>query len=69
MTATLTTPDEAFGRKQTADFRLSARQRDVLRTLNTLFDELSPPALKEEDFIEILESRLEAFDVSQTIRL
>lgn len=68
MTATLPPSDEAFGREQTADFRLSARQRDVLRTLNTLFDELSPPALKEEDFIEILESRLEAFDVSRTVR-
>lgn len=69
MAATPTTAGETLEGEQTPEFRLSARQRDVLRTLNTLFDELSPPAIEEEDFIDILESHLELFDVSRVVRV
>lgn len=68
MTATLITVGEGLEREQSAEFRLSARQRDVLRTLNTLFDELSPPPIEDEEFLDILESRLEAFNVSRVVR-
>lgn len=68
MTATLITTGEALDHERNAEFRLSSRQRDVLRTLNTLFDELSPPPIEEEDFLDILESRLETFNVSRVVR-
>ena len=67
MTATLTTAGEVLEDEQDAEFRLSARQSDLLRTLNTLFDELSPARL-EEDFFDITESPLEACDVSRLAR-
>lgn len=68
MTATLITTGEALDHERNAEFRLSARQRDMLRTLNTLFDELSPPAIQDEDLLDASESRLEAFNVSRVVR-
>lgn len=67
MTATLITTGEVLKRERNAEFRLSTRQSDMLRTLNTLFDELSPARI-EEDFVEIIESPLEACDVSRVAR-
>lgn len=68
MTATLITTGEAFDHERNAEFRLSARQRDMLRTLNTLFDELSPPVIEDEDFLDASESGLGAFNVSRVVR-
>lgn len=67
MTATLITVGEVLEHERNADFRLSERQRDMLRTLNTLFEELSPARI-EEDFLDITESPLEACDVSRVVR-
>ncbi len=55
MTATLLTAGETFEREQLAEFRTSSRQRDMLRTLNTLFDELGPVRI-EENFLDVSES-------------
>lgn len=68
MTATLITTGEALDHEPNAEFRLSARQRDLLRTLNTLFDELSPPVIEDEDFLDASESGLGAFNVSRVVR-
>ena len=68
MTATLITAGETLEREQNAEFRLSSRHRGMLRTLNTLFDELSPPAITEEDFLDSLRSPLNAVDVSRVVR-
>lgn len=60
MTATRITTGEVLEDERSAEFRLSARQRDMLRTLNTLFDELSPAPIAEEDFIDQSRSPSEA---------
>ena len=69
MTATLITPDEVLEHERNADFRLSARQRDMLRTLNMLFDELTPARMETEAVLDISESHLEAGDVSRIVRV
>lgn len=71
MTASLNTTGEIFGQKQTADFRLSARQNDMLRTLNTLFDEISPPRIETTETAELVitsEVSFDARNVSRVIR-
>ncbi len=71
MTASLNTTGEAFEREQTADFRLSARQRDMLRTLNTLFEEVSPArieATEEPEFVVIPEPLFDVRNVSRVVR-
>lgn len=71
MTASLDTTGEAFKRSGTADCRLSVRQRDMLRTLNTLFDEVSPAridATEEPELIVIPESLFDARNVSRIVR-
>lgn len=68
MTATLITAGEALEHERNADFRLSARQREMLRTLNTLLDELGPVRI-EEDFLDLSERHLEALDVSRIVRV
>ncbi len=67
MTATPITAGEVLEREQIAEFRLSSRQRDMLRTLNTLFDELCP-VRNEEDFLDSPEIQIEALDVSRAVR-
>ena len=67
MTAMQITTGKVLDDARNAEFRLSARQSDMLRTLNTLFDELSPARI-EEDFFDITESPLEACDVSRLAR-
>ncbi|MBM3969221.1 MAG: hypothetical protein FJ302_05090 [Planctomycetes bacterium] len=67
MTATPITAGQPLEREQIVVFRLSARQRDVLRTLNTLFDELVP-ARNEMDFLDGSEPDSEAQDVLRAIR-
>jgi len=67
MTATPITAGQPLEREQIVVFRLSARQRDVLRTLNTLFDELVP-ARNEMDFLDGSEPDPEAQDVLRAIR-
>lgn len=53
MTATLITAGEVLEHERNAEFRLSARQHDMLRTLNTLFEELTPAPIAEEDLIDL----------------
>ena len=53
MTATLITTDEVHEQVRNAEFRLSERQRDMLRTLNTLLDELSPAPVANEDLVDL----------------
>ena len=53
MTATLITTGEVHELERNAEFRLSERQRDMLRTLNTLLDELSPAPVADEDLIDL----------------
>lgn len=60
MTATLITAGEVLEGERNAEFRLSARQHDLLRTLNTLFEELSPAPISEEEFIDLRHSPSEA---------
>ena len=67
MTATLITAGKAHEHERNAEFRLSPRQRDLLRTLNTLFEELSPARI-EMDFLEVSESDSETQDVSRAVR-
>jgi hypothetical protein len=68
MTATQITANEVFEGERNADFRLSARQRDMLRTLNTLFDELCPALIEDEDSFHENDIRIEVCDVSRTGR-
>ena len=56
MTAALTTSGEDSEHEQQAEFWLSERQSDMLKTLNTLFDQLSPAPITEEDFFDILDT-------------
>lgn len=68
MAATLTTVDEHVEKTQNPEFRLSARQRDLLRTLNTLFDEISPVPVVDEESIAPSRSTLPVRDVSRLVR-
>lgn len=68
MTATLITTGEVLEHEQNAEFRLSARQRDMLRTLNTLFDEWSPQVSQDDDILDASESRMETLNVSRVAR-
>lgn len=71
MTASLDTTGEAFEEGRTADFRLSDRQRDMLRTLNTLFDEVSSAtieATEEPELIVISEPLFDPRNVSRVVR-
>ena len=47
MTATMIITGETCELKRSAEFRLYERQREVLTTLNMLFDELRPPMTPE----------------------
>ncbi len=67
MTATLITAGKALEGVHAAEFRLFARQRDMLRTLNMLFDELAP-ARTEMDFFDDSEPDSEPQDVSRAVR-
>ena len=68
MTATLIAAGEVLEDERNAEFRLSARQRDMLRTLNTLFEELTPVPIAKEDFIDRRHPLSEACDVSRVVR-
>ena len=72
MTATLLTTGETLEHERIADYRLSARQHDMLKTLNMLFEERSPTqveATAKEEFNVIPKSSFEAGDVSRFIRM
>ena len=69
MTATPTTAGDVLDDDRTADFRLSTRQRGMLRTLNMLFDEQAPAMPLEEDLIEPRNRGSATSHVSQTVRV
>ncbi len=68
MTATLIIVGEVLEHERNAEFRRSASQRDMLRTLNTLFDELNPAMIAKEDLIDLRNHPSEACDVSRVVR-
>ena len=71
MTATLLTTTEILEPDGTADFRLSSRQRDLLRTLNTLFDELVPTRIEvvgEEELFGLPKTLFDTRNVSRVVR-
>jgi hypothetical protein len=59
---------EVLEETRNAEFRLSSRQRDMLRTLNMLFEELSPAPIAEEDLLDLCESQTPVVHVSRIVR-
>ena len=68
MTATPITAGEDLDHARNAEFRLSARQREMLTTLNTLFEELSPAMVAEDDIPATPEFDFEPVNVSRVDR-
>ena len=68
MTATNTTASRLTDHERNAEFRRSKRQREMLTTLNMIFDELRLVAVLESDVLQTSESPFEPIDVSRIVR-
>ena len=69
MTATMFNTGDGFEDEQNAGLRLSARQSDMLRTLNTLFDELCPAPIDGEEVLELRDCPVVVSSVSRIVRM